>query len=270
MEKKSNKVLDIIKRILVIIVVVFAVFVMIFTIVSVNTFDSNERSIFGYKIYVVLSDSMEPEFSSGSLVLSQNVDDVNKLEVGDIITFVPNVREEGADKTVTHRIVAINKDKDGHPLFNTKGDNVTIQDEAAVGYMQVLGQYKTSIPYLGYFFNFLHTTPGYIVCIVIPFMILILYTGVRTIVLFRKYKDEQNEGIREERAALEKERTENEKMLEELRSLKAQLEAKENGGTGDVVKENAVSTEEAAADIAEEAADGSPEDETKATGNDPE
>ena len=71
---------------------------------------------------------------------------------------------------------------------------------------------------------FLKTPQGYIVCIFIPFLLLILYQGINCIKLFRRYKKEQMEEMETERAQIEKEREESAKMMEELMALKAQLE----------------------------------------------
>ena len=56
-----KKALNIVKNILVWIIVVFAVLMMVFTVVSVNTFDRSDRNLFGYKAFIVLSDSMKQE-----------------------------------------------------------------------------------------------------------------------------------------------------------------------------------------------------------------
>ena len=74
------------------------------------------------------------------------------------------------------------------------------------------------------FFNFLKTTPGYFVCIFTPFMLIIIYEGVKFFTLFRRYRKEQMEEIQAEKDKIEEERAANAKMLEELQALKAQLE----------------------------------------------
>ena len=66
-----KKVLNIVKNIFVWLVVIISVFMMVFTIVSVTTFDRNDRSLFGMRIYIVNSDSMKPEFASGDLVFAK-------------------------------------------------------------------------------------------------------------------------------------------------------------------------------------------------------
>ena len=70
-----KKVWNIASTVLVWFMVVVAVGMMIFTIISVNTFNRNDRDIFGYKAYIVLSDSMSAtDFSAGDLVLVREVD----------------------------------------------------------------------------------------------------------------------------------------------------------------------------------------------------
>ena len=69
------KTLKIIRCIFVWLMVALAVGMMIFTIVSVSTFDRADRNLFGYKAFIVLSDSMsKTDFSAGDLVLVKEVD----------------------------------------------------------------------------------------------------------------------------------------------------------------------------------------------------
>ena len=60
-------------------------------------------------------------------------------------------------------------------------------------------------------------------CIFIPFMLLILYQGLNTIRLFRRYKREQLQEMEAERAKIQTERAESAKMMEELLALKEEL-----------------------------------------------
>ena len=61
-------------------------------------------------------------------------------------------------------------------------------------------------------------------CIFVPFMLLILYQGVNCITLFRRYKKEQMDELQAKKDAIDAERAENARMIEELKALKAQLE----------------------------------------------
>ncbi len=222
-----KKVLNIIKNIFVWLMVALAVCMMIFTVVSVNTFDRSDRSLFGFKAFIVLSDSMsKTDFDAGDLVLVKEVDP-STLKEGDIIAYTSqNTSNYG--ETVTHKIRKLTTDANGEAGFITYGTTTDTDDETVVTYPYVLGKYKTNIPKVGRFFMFLKTTPGYIVCILIPFLLLILIQGLNCIKLFRRYKLEQMAEMKEERAKIEEERAESQKMMAELLALKAQLAEKEN------------------------------------------
>ena len=202
--------------------VALAVCMMVFTVVSVNTFDRSDRSLFGFKAFIVLSDSMsKTDFDAGDLVLVKEVDP-STLKEGDIIAYTSqNTSNYG--ETVTHKIRKLTTDASGEPGFITYGTTTDTDDETVVTYPYVLGKYKTNIPKVGRFFMFLKTTPGYIVCILIPFLLLILMQGIHCIRLFRRYKLEQMAEMKEERAKIEEERAESQKMMAELLALKAQL-----------------------------------------------
>ena len=222
-----KKILNIIKNIFVWLMVALAVCMMIFTVVSVNTFDRSDRSLFGFKAFIVLSDSMsKTDFDAGDLVLVKEVDP-STLKEGDIIAYTSqNTSNYG--ETVTHKIRKLTTDANGEAGFITYGTTTDTDDETVVTYPYVLGKYKTNIPKVGRFFMFLKTTPGYIVCILIPFLLLILIQGINCIRLFRRYKLEQMAEMNEERAKIEAERAESQKMMAELLALKAQLAEKDN------------------------------------------
>jgi len=237
-----KKALNIIKTALVWLVVLLAVSMMIFTVISVTTFNRNDRDLFGFKMYIVNSDSMAAtDFNAGSLILVKEVDP-STLKEGDIITFMSQDTDSFGE-TITHKIRKVTTDAEGNPGFITYGTTTDTDDETIVTYPYVLGQYQSHIPGLGTFFNFLKTTPGYFVCIFTPFMLIILYEGLKFFNLFRRYKKEQMEEMQAEKDKIEAEKLENAKMLEELRALKAQLE-------GGQVPATVTATEETASDTA--------------------
>lgn len=217
---------NLIRNIVVWLFVAIAVLMMVFTIVSVATFDRADRSLFGLKAFIVLSDSMsKTDFSAGDLVFVKEVDPAT-LQEGDIISYTSqNTANYG--ETVTHKIRRVTTDAKGNPGFVTYGTTTDTDDEVIVTYPFVIGKYKGRIPKIGRFFQFLKTTPGYIVCILIPFLVLILFEGAQCIRLFRKYKAEQQAALNAEREKLEADKAETARMLEELRAMQAKLEAKE-------------------------------------------
>lgn len=216
------KVLNVLKNVFTYLLVAAAVCMMVFTVVSVTTFDRNDRALFGYKAFICRSDSMKAtDFASGDLVFVKEVSPIT-IKPGDIISY----RSEDADtfgETFTHKVRSLTTNEEGQPCFITYGTTTGVDDDLPVKYTQFQGRYVFDIPKLGTFFTFLKTTPGYFICIFLPFMLLILIQGLNTVKLFRKYKQEQMDEMKAEREALELERQKSEAMMAELMKLKEQM-----------------------------------------------
>lgn len=231
----SKKILGLVKDIIVWFVMAVAVIMMVFTIVSVSTFDRADRSPFGYKVFVVMSDSMSAtDFDAGDLIFVKETDPA-ELKPGDIVSYL-STNTENYGAVVTHKIRRLTTDDNGNPGFVTYGTTTDTDDANVVTYDNIIGQYKAKLPGVGRFFRFLKTTPGYIVCIFLPFLILILVQGVNSIKLFQRYKREQlaemeaerekqKLEIDEERSRIEAERLESQKMMQEIIKLRQELES---------------------------------------------
>jgi signal peptidase len=118
--------------------------------------------LFGYRMYVVKSGSMEPKIHTGSVVIDHKA---NNYNLKDVITF----KVQNSKDTVTHRIYKINADKS----FTVKGDANKTADPDPVQKTNVVGKVLFSIPFLGYFIAFLRTLPGLIIFIIAPAVIII-------------------------------------------------------------------------------------------------
>lgn len=237
-QKPKRRALTIVYRVITGLILAFAVFMMIFTIVSVTTFDRTDRNLFGYKAFIVLTDSMKAtDFAAGDLIFVKETDPAT-LQAGDIICF-QSTNKDSYGEIITHKIRALTKDAEGNPGFITYGTTTNTDDEAIVLYTFVIGKYQGKIAGLGHFFQFLKTTPGYLVCILLPFMLLIIWQGVGAVRLFMQYKREQRAEILAEKQKLEAERLETQKIMEELRTLKAQMA----GGKQDAETESETESE---------------------------
>lgn len=227
MKKKFDIVMKIFTCLMVV-VALFAFAITIFTVTSVN--DKNDKSkpsLFGYKFYIVLSDSMSATyFNSGDLIVAQEVD-VYSLQVGDIITFYSE-SEGSKGEIVTHQIVEV-VELDGNLLgYKTKGTSNNGVDEELVHPLYVQGKYIFDIPKLGYFIDFMRTTTAYILFVAIPFAILIgheVYKIIKIVNADKKVKKQLEKN--EQEKLLEEERLKNEQMQREIEELKKRL-ASEN------------------------------------------
>ena len=162
-------------------------------------------SIGGHFPMIVLTDSMYPEIASGDLILCVTVEPED-VKVGDVISFFDPMGSGTA--VVTHRVMEITE-KDGELSFRTKGDNNNAEDQVAVPEKNLVGLYRSRIPGAGNIAMFMQTTPGLIVCVVLPIVLLVGYDVLRR----RKY----DKAKQQDTDALLKE-------LEALRALKAQKE----------------------------------------------
>lgn len=227
-----KKFLNIALKVFTYLLVVFTVFMMLFTIITVTTVDKNDRNIFGYKFYIVQTDSMslseknpdaEIYFDAGDMIVSKVPKDPTALQPGDVITFM-SINTSSYGETITHMIREVRRSNSGQVLgYETYGINTGTSDEALVTPDFVLGVYVAKMPAVGRFFAYVKSVPGYITCILVPFLLLIGYNGANVIRLFRQNKKEQMAEIQAEKDQIEQEREEAKRMMAELMALKAQL-----------------------------------------------
>lgn len=100
----------------------------------------------GSTAYTVLTGSMKPDYPPGTLIVVRPTPG-DDLAAGDVITFQP---ESGNPAVITHRIVSIFYDNQGHRRFITKGDANKVQDDTQLVDEQIRGRLLYSVPYVGH------------------------------------------------------------------------------------------------------------------------
>lgn len=151
---------------------------------------------------IVLTDSMQGTFDSGSLLICKTADPA-EIEVGDIICFYDPAGSGTA--TVTHRVARIEAAEDGSRSFVTKGDANNVEDSTPVPAENLVGVYRFHIAGLGSLVMFMQTTPGFILFIALPILLLIGYDVIRHR-LYEKQKDRDTEALQAELTALRAEK----------------------------------------------------------------
>jgi signal peptidase len=121
------------------------------------------NQIGGWRAFTVMSGSMEPGITTGSIVITRYTHP-SRLGKSEIITFIAPTKER---PYVTHRITNVEK-KQNIIIFRTKGDNNDNEDEWALAGGGVVGRMVFSIPYLGYFISFAQSKPGLVLLILLP------------------------------------------------------------------------------------------------------
>ena len=229
-----KKVLSIAVQVLLWIIILLAA---LFAFTTLATRDnSNVASLAGYTPMSVLSDSMSPTFNRGDLIIIKKcgANDINALQVGDIICFHTIIENEYALNT--HRIVEVISEN-GNSRFITKGDNNAIQDQRNVVFGDIVGKYVGRLPYVGHVMQFLASSVGFLVVIVLPLLAFFVYQVYHLVMVSIKLKKavaaeaaieaaENAAAVNDEKAlAAEQARKEAEAALEEARRLKAEAEA---------------------------------------------
>lgn len=126
----------------------------------------------GYSPMIVLSPSMEDTIMTGDLIIIQETD-AETVKEGEIISFFDP--DMDGTKVNTHRVMEIKIDAEGNKTFITKGDNNNAMDPSPVPAESVIGRYMFRVPGAGNVAMFMQSTPGLIVCIAVPIILLVGY-----------------------------------------------------------------------------------------------
>lgn len=183
--EKRKRITKFIKKVFNIIFIILIYNLILLAISSIS--DIQNISIFGYKAYIITTNSMEPSIKTGDAVIARRVNE-EKLKEGDVITFWND------QKVITHRIIRIDKIDDIN-YYVTKGDNNNLEDQRKVTYDEIEGKSIFTIPSLGKIIGVLENR---IIFLIILLIILIL--------CFFKIRREEKRDYRREKKKVEEEK----------------------------------------------------------------
>jgi len=176
---------------------IFIYLLSIFIIIAAILFAADKspnKSLFGYRHYTVLTNSMEPEFSSGDMVFVK-VSGTGSIKEGDIITF--NVSSD-SDAYLTHRVTQRleNYKGTGVTCFRTKGDANNSEDSFLIDESRVIGKVKFHVPKLGFIVRFVQLRWYFIfpliILIIVFFKLMLYYFSLRD-----ENKKTENQSVQE-------------------------------------------------------------------------
>ena len=173
----------------------------------IKSFTSEEvPSVAGKLPLIVLTDSMYPVIQSGDLIICSTAQP-EEIEAGDVIAFFDPAGN--GTTIVTHRVLEVTE-LDGQTAWRTKGDNNNTEDRLLVTGEKLVAVYEgTRLAGFGNVALFMQTTPGLIVCVVCPILLLVGYDMIRRRMYEKANKQDTDQLLAE---------------LEELRRLKAEKE----------------------------------------------
>ena len=198
---KSNKLLTIIGIVLCVILV--PILIVNCTLIVKSYVNKDKVPDFGgWLPLIVLTQSMSspteaPRIDMGDLIICATIE-AEDVKEGDVISFFDP--EGNGTSVVTHKVIEV-IEEDGKISFRTKGTNNNTEDKTPVPAENLVGIYKFRIPFAGHVAIFLQTTPGLIVCIVLPIVLFVAYELIRRR-KFDKAKQEDTDALLKELAAL--------------------------------------------------------------------
>ena len=197
--------------------------------------NQNVANLFGYTPLVVESNSMSPTFKKDDLIFVKKCD-TSKLEEGDIICFHTIIDNEYALNT--HRIEKIDE-SNGVRSYTTMGDNNNgIADRHIISNGDIVGKYTGHLKKAGHVMDFLSSSTGFLIVIVIPMLLFFIYQVYNLIMIsIRLKKAVAVEAAKEAAAAAEESKEKNsdaeaakaaleeaKRMREEAESIRAQAQ----------------------------------------------
>lgn len=167
-----SKVLDnkFIKFLLKFIKVIVWIFVLlVIFVILVQRIFNNQVSIGSYRMFTVVTGSMEPVYNVGDVVISKEVEP-STINKGDDVVYLGE-KNDFKDKIVTHRVIKI-ENKDGEYYFTTKGVANDYSDPV-ISSSQLYGKVVYKPVVLSFLSSILNTRLGFYLLIFVPVAFLI-------------------------------------------------------------------------------------------------
>ena len=163
-EKKAFKICKLVFKIL-----LFIVLIGFILSVCLQRFSNNKLSIFNYRMFTVISGSMEPKYKIGDVLIAKEVKP-NTIKVGDTISYLGTVNSF-RDKVVTHEVKSI-EITDGKYFFHTKGLANLVEDPV-VSENQLYGKVVYKCFIISLIYKIVSTNVGFYLFIIIPVLYII-------------------------------------------------------------------------------------------------
>lgn len=130
MEKKkfsklniTKKILSIVAKILYDLLILFCILLIV--IVAWQRITDSNRSVYGYRLFRIISGSMVPDYNIDEIVVCKDID-VNNIKVGDVVVYRGRIGELN-NKLIMHEVIDINREDHGL-IFHVKGIQNTSSD----------------------------------------------------------------------------------------------------------------------------------------------
>ena len=183
-------------------------------IVQIYILKEEVPNVCGYFPLISLEEEASIHIEKGDFIICRKFDDDD----------VDNIDEIMKGKLVTHFADDSRSTMCIAPFVSTDGDNATLlspkyKKTYGLPIDEVVGEYRFSIPLLGYVIYFLSTIPGFLICVVIPTIVL------TELYLYKRRKDFASEEDEESilLAELEALKTERESLISQIENKPSKM-----------------------------------------------
>ena len=223
---KGRKILNTVVNVVLVIAIILAAICTYVSFVSAS--GTGVPSILGIEFFSIQTDSMADTLMPGDLAIGKVIKDKSALRKGDIITYWTVINGERVLNT--HRIDAI-YDGGQFLIFGTKGDNNPASDALTVHESEIVAEYTTRIPAIGKVFDYLQTSTGFLLVVVVPVFLFFLFHLVQFFRVLFEYQNVKN------RIKYEQERGRTEDLLEEQKRIQAEQQAQQRAAMEAEIRE---------------------------------
>ena len=134
-ESKAKKVIKIVIKLLYQILIIFCA--LLTAVIILQKISDSNRSIGGYRIFRVITGSMEPEYQVGEVVICKETEPKN-ISVGEDIVYLGKYGEYNG-KIIMHNVVEIENEENGRLTFHAKGLNSSSVEDPKINQDQIYG-----------------------------------------------------------------------------------------------------------------------------------
>lgn len=180
-----------VRKVFNVIATVFLIFlILIVIVIFIARTNGKSPSLFGYHVFRVSSDSMEPTLKVKEIILVKEVKP-EEVSTGDIVTYVGE-RGEFKDLTITHRVYS-GPTKHGDTYWlTTKGDKEGAEPDPEIPFDRVEGKYIRSLPVIDKMYTFF-LSPGGLIAFIGLIVVLFGYEIVSLIISYKTIDEADDE-----------------------------------------------------------------------------
>lgn len=193
----AKKTIKILLKILYQLAVIMCLIITIIIVLQKAT--SNNRTIFGYRIFRVITGSMEPEYDIGQVVICKETNP-EQIKIGDDIVYLGKYGEYNG-KIIMHEIVGIDKDENNNLNFHAKGLHTASVEDPLIKPNQIYGVVKFKSGILTILYNLatsIYSSFIIVTLLVLNVFISFKFTGKNNIQQLQDSYEDNEENVSEE------------------------------------------------------------------------